>query len=142
VDARQRSQFTQSAQADYGPGMTAVHYHPRQLYHPSSFARFVNRLPENARREPGAIKQVDKLLAASGKTMHDIMAEGLIESIDEVERIDRLITIAENRRNVSLREIDRRRAALGDALRRGVQEAEDAEFEVIETSSAKRKDVA
>jgi hypothetical protein len=74
--------------------------------------------------------------------MHDIMAEGLRESIDDTERIDRLITIAENRRNVSLREIDRRRAALGDALRRSVQEAEDAEFEVIETSSAKRKDVA
>jgi hypothetical protein len=95
-----------------------------------------------ARREPDAIKQVDELLASSGLTMHDIMAEGLTEKIDEIERIDRLITIAETRRNASLREIDRRRAVLGEALRRNVQEIEDGEFEVIETTRAEGKSAA
>ena len=56
--------------------------------------------------------------------------------------MDRLSAIAENRRNASLREIERRRAALGGALRRGVQEIEDGEFEVIETTPAKGKNAA
>ena len=78
----------------------------------------------------------NELLASSGRTMHDLMFEALSENLDEIERIDRLITIAETRRNVSLREIDRRRAVLGEALRRNVQEVEEGEFEVIETTPA------
>ena len=94
---------------------------------------------EYARREPDTIKLVDELLTSSGLTMHDIMARVLAEKIDQIERIDRLITLAETRRNASLREIDRRRAALGAALRRTVQEAEDAEFEVIETTGRQER---
>jgi hypothetical protein len=60
----------------------------------------------------------------------------LSSSLDETERLDRLITVAEARRNASLREIDRRRAVLGEALRRNVQEVEEGEFEVIETTPA------
>jgi hypothetical protein len=95
---------------------------------------------EYARREPAAIKLVKELLASSGQTMHDLMLEALPRKLDETERIDRLITIAETRRNVSLREIDRRRAVLGEALRRNLQEVEEGEFEVIETTP--RKDEA
>lgn len=91
---------------------------------------------EYARREPEAIKLVNELLASSGRTMHDIMLEGLPGQLDEIERIDRLISFAETRRNVSLREIGRRRAVLGEALRRNVQEVEDGEFEVIEPTPA------
>jgi hypothetical protein len=86
-----------------------------------------------ARREPEAIKQVNELLTTRGVTMHDITTKPLMRKIDDIERIDKLIDIAETRRNVSLREIERRRAVLGEALRRTVQEVEDAEFEVIET---------
>jgi hypothetical protein len=39
-----------------------------------------------------------------------------------------LTAIAETRRNAALREIDRRRAVLGETLRRSVQEIEDADF--------------
>jgi hypothetical protein len=53
-----------------------------------------------------------------------------------------LAAIAESRRNASLREIDRRRAVLGGALRQGVQEVEDAEFKVIERRRPKGKDAA
>jgi hypothetical protein len=42
----------------------------------------------------------------------------------------------------SLREIDRRRAILGETLRWSVQEIEDGEFEVIETTPAKGKNAA
>jgi len=75
-------------------------------------------------------------------TMDDIMAKALTEKIDEIERIDRLLTIAETRRNASLREIDRRRAALAEAIRRNLQEAEDADFEVIEATRAAGKSAA
>jgi hypothetical protein len=54
----------------------------------------------------------------------------------------RLTTIAESRRNASLREIDRRRAVLGERLRRSVQEIEDREFKVIETTPGTRKNAA
>ncbi len=42
-----------------------------------------------------------------------LMVGELTDELDNIERIDRLITIAENRRNGMLREIDRRRAAPG-----------------------------
>ena len=94
------------------------------------------------RREPAAIEQVNELLAAKDRSMQDLISKGLTETIGKIERIDRLITIAESRRNASLREIDRRRAVLGATLRRSVQEIEDGEFEVIETAPAKRKNAA
>jgi hypothetical protein len=95
-----------------------------------------------ARRELDAINQFGELLASSGLTLHDMMAEGLTANIEEIERIDRLITIAERRRNASLREIDRRRAVLGEAVRRNLQEVEDAEFEVVETTRREGKSAA
>ena len=67
------------------------------------------------------------------------MAEGLVGlNLDRIERIDQLATGAENRRNASLREIDRRRAVLGETLR--PRELEDGEFQVIETTPAEGKD--
>jgi hypothetical protein len=54
----------------------------------------------------------------------------LTAKIEEIERIDRLITIAEGRRTASLREIDRHRAVIGEAVRRKVQEVEDAELKL------------
>jgi hypothetical protein len=89
-----------------------------------------------ARRKPDAFRQVNELIASSGLTLHDIMAKGFGGTLDDIERIDRLITIAETRRNASLREIDRRRAVLGEAVRRKMQEIEDGQFEVIETMPA------
>ncbi len=71
-----------------------------------------------------------------------LTVEAMAEELDNVERIDRLMTIAESRRNASQREIDRRRAVLGETLRRSVQEAEDREFEVIEVTPAEGKNAA
>jgi hypothetical protein len=61
------------------------------------------------------------------------------EKLGYLERIDRLTAIAESRRNASLREIGRHRAVLGETLQRSVQDIEDAEFKVIETTSTEEK---
>jgi hypothetical protein len=74
--------------------------------------------------------------------MDAFMADGLSQKLNDIERIDRLIGVAESRRNASLHEIERRRAVLGETLRRSVQEIEDGEFEVIETTPAKGKNAA
>ncbi len=65
------------------------------------------------------------------------MADALAQKLGDIEQIDRLITIAENRRNASLHEIERRRAILGQTLRRAVHEIEEAEFQVIDSPQGK-----
>jgi hypothetical protein len=97
---------------------------------------------EYARGESDAITLVHELLSGAGVSMDALVAQGLGQKLDRIERIDRLATIAESRRNASLREIDRRRAVLGQTLRRRVQEIEDAEFKVIETTPANRENAA
>ena len=89
-----------------------------------------------ARREPEAIERVNALLASSGRTLDDLALAALPGKLDDIERIDRQITIAETRRNISLRELDRRRAALGEALRRKLPDVEDGDFEVIAAAPA------
>jgi hypothetical protein len=74
--------------------------------------------------------------------MDSFLADAFARKLDVVERIDRLIAIAESRRNVSLREIDQRRAVLGGALRRSLQQIEDAQLKVIGTMPDRGKDAA
>ena len=93
-------------------------------------------------RQRSAVKEVDKLLASAGLTMDAVMAQTLSTMIDDVERIDRMIMTMEARRNAALREIDRHRGSLGQLLRRAVQQAEDAEFEVIAPNSITHGDAA
>jgi hypothetical protein len=88
------------------------------------------------RRNPDAVTLIHEFLAGAGKSMDDFMAAALAKKLDHIERIDRLISIAESRRNSSLREIDRRRPVLGETVRRSVQEIEDGDFKMIETAPA------
>jgi hypothetical protein len=97
---------------------------------------------EYVRREPDAVTLAHKLLTRAGVSMDGLAADALAEKLDDIERIDRLTSIAESRRNASLHEIERRRAVLGETLRRSVQEIEDGEFEVIEPTPAEGKNVA
>jgi hypothetical protein len=87
------------------------------------------------RREPATVKFIDKLFAAAGKSFDSLLAKALPQELENIERIDRLITIAENRRDASLREIDRRRD-LGKKVRKSLQKLEDNQFEVIEAAPA------
>ncbi len=77
-----------------------------------------------------AICEVERLLGRAGLTIDAVMAQTLAVRIDDVERIDRMVIIAEVRRDAVLREIRSRRAAFGQALRRAGQ-AIDAEFEDV-----------
>jgi hypothetical protein len=95
-----------------------------------------------AARDQSAIKRVDKLLASAGLTMDAVMAQTLSSSLDDIERIDRMIATAEMRRNAILREVDRHRTTWGQELRRAAQQAEDAEFKLIEAQSDKTKTAA
>jgi hypothetical protein len=88
-----------------------------------------------ARREPKALKKVDSLLTSAGLTIDAVMAQTLALNLDDVERIERMISSAEARRNNALHEIDRHRSALGAALRAAIENAEtaeDAEFTDVE----------
>ena len=93
---------------------------------------------EYERGEPDAVKQINELLADHGKSLDGLTAanlfndglNGIDDSLNHIERIDRLATTAESRRNASLREIDRRRAGLGAALRRNVHEIEEGEYKI------------
>jgi hypothetical protein len=108
----------------------------------SARARKAEELAQDyLQRKLGAIKLIDKLLASAGLSIDAIMVRALPEVLDDIERIDRLITVAETRRNAMLREIDRRRAVLSEALRRQVQEVE-GEFEVVEKTPAATKSAA
>jgi hypothetical protein len=80
--------------------------------------------------EEEAIAEAERLLGRAGLTIDAMMAQTLAARIDDVERIDRMVTIAEARRDAVLREIRSRRAAFGQALRRAGQ-AIDAEFEDV-----------
>jgi len=82
-----------------------------------------------------AISQVEALLGRAGLTIDDVMAQTLAARIDDVERIDRMVIIAEVRRDAVLREIRSRRAAFAQALRRA-GDAIDAEFEDVAPGSA------
>jgi hypothetical protein len=94
------------------------------------------------RCEADAVLLVDEILADASVNVDDLMAKELANRIGDIERIDRLTTIAEGRRNASLREIDRRRPVLGETLRRSFKEVEDAEFQVVETTPDKGKNAA
>ena len=83
----------------------------------------------------GTRREFAEILKKADFTMGEVMAEAFAEIIDSFERIDRMLASAEARRNSALRKIDRHREALGAAMRRAVDEAEDAEFRDAETGS-------
>src|SRR5215831_3830697 len=101
---------------------------------------------EYVRGEREAVTLVNELLTDACMSMDSFMTQVLRDRIDEIERIDRLTAIAETRRNAALREIDRRRAVLGETLRRSVQEIEDDDFAdgelVLELPPAEGKNAA
>jgi hypothetical protein len=89
------------------------------------------------RRKPGALRLIHRLLAEAGTSIDALMAEALVNELDDVERIDHLAAMAEKRRDETLREMYRLRSSLGERVRRSVQEIEDADYSVIQPSPAK-----
>jgi hypothetical protein len=101
---------------------------------PLDLIRKADRLTEAwASGKTSARREFEEMLKKAGLTMDDVMAEAFAEVVDPFERFDRMLASAEARRNNALREIDRHRSALGAAVRKVVDEVEDAEFRDVET---------
>jgi hypothetical protein len=83
--------------------------------------------------DKSARKKVDAVLIKAGLTIDDVTAKTLSSQMDDFERIDRMLSSVEARRNNALREIDRHREAAGAAVRRAIDEVEDAEFRDVDT---------
>ena len=83
------------------------------------------------RQDAEAMAEVEKLLAKANCTADAIMAETLTLKLDQVERFERLTAAAEARLAGALRELDRRRAVLAQALREAADDIVDAEFEDV-----------
>ncbi|AWN41152.1 HNH endonuclease [Methylobacterium durans] len=83
-----------------------------------------------------AVRQVAALLAKHGLTDEAISAQALSGKLDDLDRIERMIANADGRRNGVLREIDRRRSALGARLRAASDQV--IEGEAIDASSDQR----
>ena len=79
-------------------------------------------------RDLAAVARVDALLEAAGLGIDHVMAQTIGLRIAEIERLDRLIAIAEARRNAALHEIERHRAGFAAALRRAGRDIECTEF--------------
>jgi hypothetical protein len=82
-------------------------------------------------RKPEAIKRIDAILESAGRTMDSVMAQSLSIKLDDIERIDRMIALAEARRNAALRELDAHQENQSHKLRQTVQQLENG-FRAIE----------
>ena len=72
-------------------------------------------------RKPAALNKVDQILAGHGLSTDTAFAETLVIRLAEIERIDRLLTVAEKRKTTALREMDRHRAACAALLRQALE---------------------
>ena len=70
------------------------------------------------------------------------MHSAFTQELHRIEQIDRLVTVAESRRNAVLHEIERHRATFAQLLRHKVQDVQDAEFKTIEPKSIPQSDTA
>lgn len=77
--------------------------------------------------QPESISEFKWLLQARGLTPEDVMAAAFRVALPEIERIDRMAAAADTRRDGLLREIERKRAALGQQLRAASEEVLDLE---------------
>jgi hypothetical protein len=71
-----------------------------------------------------AVERVGKLLGSVGSSIESLVAQAMASRMDEIERIDRMIVMAEQRRTAALRAVESRRARLAMQLRRVASEME------------------
>jgi hypothetical protein len=83
--------------------------------------------------------EVKEMLDERGLQYEALAALAWADRIGDMERIERMITNAEQRRNGALREIQRHRSALAAAVRRATEDVVDAEFEDLSRRAAGAK---
>jgi hypothetical protein len=74
--------------------------------------------------ERKAVERVKKLLGSCGSSIESVVAQAMASRMDEIERIDRMIVMAEQRRSGALRAVEGRRSRLAAELRRVASEME------------------
>jgi hypothetical protein len=89
-----------------------------------------------AARKSDVVEEVNKTLTSAGLTTDSILAQTFSLKVNDIERIEHMIALAEARRNATLREIDRHRQTLGQKLRRAAQQLEDGQLRVIEHTTS------
>ena len=89
------------------------------------------------RGDKAAIQEIAGILHQRGLSMDDVDSHTLLKTLEPLERIDRMVTQAEGRRNNALREIERSRESAARRLQKALSE-EDGRFisnEALEQSS-------
>lgn len=81
---------------------------------------------------------VDKLLSSVNASMDLVRIESFMLSLPELEKIDRIVSSTDSRRNGILREIDRRRDASIARLARGSTTIVDAEFAEVQSTDKQK----
>jgi hypothetical protein len=94
-----------------------------------------------AAHKSDVVEEVNKILTSAGLTTDSILAQTFSVKLDDIERIEHLIALAETRRNAAFREIDRRRQTLGQKQRRAAQQLADDQFRLIESTPIDRANV-
>jgi hypothetical protein len=89
-----------------------------------------------AARKSDVVEEVNKTLKAAGLSMDNILAQTFALKVNEIERIEHMMALAEARRNAALHEIDRHRQTLGQKLRRAAQQLDEGQFRVIEHATS------
>lgn len=79
-----------------------------------------------------SIEQVDKYLQERNLRTEDVTAHAFLLSLPAIERIDRMISLTEQRRDALIRDIERKRASVAQRLRAAATEVLDVEQ--LETS--------
>lgn len=83
------------------------------------------------RGDPTSIAKVNALLKERHIDQEEIAKRTFISNIDTLERIDHMIMQSEGRRNLVLREFERRRTTLACRLHEAAAKIEEAEFREI-----------
>jgi hypothetical protein len=89
-----------------------------------------------AARKSDVVEEVNKTLTSAGLSTDSILAQTFCLKVNDIERIEHMMALAEMRRNSTLREIERHRQTLGQKLRRAAQQLEDGQFRVIEHTTS------
>jgi hypothetical protein len=90
-----------------------------------------------AAQKPDVVEEVNKALASAGLNSNSILAQTFFVNLDQVERLEQLIALAEARRNAALHEIHRHRQTLAQTLRRAAQQLEDHQTRFVESANPK-----
>lgn len=81
-----------------------------------------------AKGDRNAAEELATFASERGLDMDQVLATAVTERLRDIEGMERLIVVAEMRRDGVLRELERRREALGRRLRGAVADVRDAEL--------------